>query len=557
VCVNECADNQVKDACLWNQYPPAWSCKDVPPPAVAGEKCTVTDNVLQFPMVINGEVTNNSKPVSGYDVYTVVNIGDKFGCKLSNCKTDGFTNNKVGSGWCLPSDNGSECDPKTITEHDPSDNHTRPDPFGTFTKAYTGELGQTIQCNFSKCSSSDYIIDQNKCVKKVTPCTNPKDPNATQFDKNCKIVGCRKNYTPSEDGTTCILTKCDNDNTFTYKIVDNKCVKSGCMEPYLKLNGDKCEVDCTDKAAIGYFIYGNPEWGNIPSCSFNNIKVQASSDKRKCILKPVPKPTDEQKIFGYCGNSKNCPQYAMSHDKQRCETTFMSYRAAWKSGMVYNDVSTPGCLECPPLYCKPGTTKETAGVPGNCINLISGCDYTADTPGKGAVDSCKRDHTRTNPAQYEIPGYEGSTWSNYKSTGLNLDIGNKQVIKVGGYNMVSRPSKKVRFYVDKNSKGKEPTVHIYDEVGKEASSWIIKKNGDMCSFNGGVCVKYVTMDNEGSFTLLHDNDFSHALHITMPDLIKQVNDGKCKSSDPSVDINVHTWLTEKHKRPGWKLDKCV
>lgn len=549
ICTDNCGDNMVRDECLWNQSPPVWSCKAAPPPPpIAGQNCTVEGNVLQFPMIVNNELTDNTTPVDGYATYTIEPIGEEFGCKLASCNTDNFTNDKVSSGWCLPKDNGDTCDPMKIREHDPSDNHVRPDGFGVFNKSYTGDFGKTLQCNFTQCKNN-YVLDGNKCVKKTTPCINPSDPNATGFDNNCKIVKCKTNYTPNPDGTACVRTSCPSDATFTYNLVNGECVKSGCVEPYLKLQGNKCEVDCTDRATIGHFIYGNPNWRDIDACSINNVQVQATLDGKKCILKTIPNPTDEQKIFGYCGNSTNCPQYAMSADKQRCEIAFTSERSKWVSpyGSPYGD--SIGCLECPPLYCKPGTTTETASIPGNCINLIPGCDYSADTAGNNAIDACKKEHTNTiNVADYEIPGFQGVTWGKYKETGMSVYNG-KELITLGGYPIVDRPTTKVRFYKSKNSKGKDPTVYIYDQIGKEVKHFVVHSDSKD-DINDTV-----VMDNKGSFKIVHDKYWEHAITVQMPDLIKQARN--CKSTIPGVDINVHTWLSEKHNYPGWKLDNCA
>lgn len=501
-----CPAGQIATTCDYKNK--KWVCKDSSDPSGGGgtppevKSCDVNDKgLLPFPISTDGKIIpdiNNFTPTLNYKSYKEIRVGNEAACMLQAC-SDGFF--MVSEGWCKPGDAGSgPCDTSKFKQL-PGDPHkTYPDPNAYFVNAYSAP-GDIKYCAYQRCSDG-YAGDP--CVQTAGACPDPSMyPQAKAIIRTA--------------GGQCVITECNNDATFVYSpSSDGKsCEKTGCVNPKRKLINGLCSPDCDDLDTRAELVFGSKR-GVVSDDCLKNAQVQLSADGLSCVVKPGGTPP-----YGYCGDPNVCPTWFVSGNVCAEGAEFERARLDPEKG----------CLECPPFYCKAGTTDQTMS-DQTCHGFVNGCVYASgkdQDKAEGAVQTCVAEHS-TNGEPSGFPGSYKYTWGPYTpGTGITLVDRRNKTVKVKyndrsswGWTQTTQYSNTFRIYDANDNPKADPAKSGTVSVTLEPGDYIRVK-GQACyipSLGGGqYCVqmkndatlKYENANEACTYKMGVDTDSSSAL----------------------------------------------
>ena len=457
-----CPSGQIATTCDYKNK--KWICKDSSDPGGGGGTPTVKScdvnakGLLPYAITTDGKKIpdiNDFTPTLKYKSYKEVQVGNDSACMLQACSDGFFT---VNNEWCKPPDAGSgPCDTSKFKQL-PGDPHkTYPDPNAYFINAYN-KPGDTKYCAYQECADG---YSGDPCVQTADACPDPSTyPQAKTVVRNASGA--------------CIITECNNDATFIYSpSTDGKsCAKTACVNPKRKLINGICSPDCDDLDTRAELVFGSKR-GVVSDDCLKNAQVQLSADGSTCIVKP-----GGDMPYGYCGNPTSCPTWFVSGN-------VCAEGAEYERAKL--DVSA-GCLECPAVYCKPGTTIAAMSADA-CPGLTPECGFAPEVKGGknlSAVETCVDDHS-TNGEPSGFAGAYNYNWGAY--------------VPSVGTNLVSKPNKNIKVkYGDRSSMSWSEltqysnTFRIYDandnpkaDPAKSGTVSVTLEPGDYIRVKGQAC----------------------------------------------------------------------
>lgn len=405
-----CPTGQIATTCDYKNK--KWVCKDSSAPGGGGgtptvKSCDVNDKgLLPYAITTDGKKIpdiNNFTPTLKYKSYKEVQVGNEAACMLQSCSDGFFT---VNNEWCQPGDAGSgPCDTSKFKQL-PGDPHkTYPDPNAYFINAYASP-GDIKYCAYQRCADG---YSGDPCVRTSGACPDPSTiPQAKTIIRTA--------------GGQCVVTECNDDATFMYSpSSDGKsCEKSGCVNPKRKLINGICSPDCDDLDTRAELVFGSKR-GIVSDDCLKNAQVQLSADGSTCIVKP-----GGDMPYGYCGNPTSCPTWFVGGVGGTTCVEGAEYERARVD-------TAKGCLECPPFYCKAGTTDQTMSIQ-TCHGFVDGCVYASGKDAgkaEGAVNACVTENSVNGIPNPNVFKNNSLKWGSYvPGVGISIEPADSKKLNI-------------------------------------------------------------------------------------------------------------------------------